>query len=57
MCSILCLETFPQPPDVDNGNVLYSEEDCLSFNIYSPIAAGGCLVDAVPKLPVMFYSK
>ncbi|KAI9568484.1 alpha beta-hydrolase [Boletus coccyginus] len=44
-----------QPPDVDNGHVLYSEEDCLSLNIYSPIAAGGCPMDAVPKLPVMFY--
>jgi carboxylesterase type B len=37
--------------------VFQNEEDCLSLNIYSPIATGGCPLDAAPKLPVMFYSK
>ena len=36
---------------------LQSKEDCLSLNIYSPIAIGGCPLDAAPKFPVIFYSK
>ena len=36
---------------------LQSKEDCLSLNIYSPIAIGGCPLDAAPKFLVMFYSK
>ncbi|KAG8214344.1 Carboxylesterase [Butyriboletus roseoflavus] len=30
-------------------------EDCLSLNVYSPIAVGGSALGAAPKLLVMFY--
>ncbi|KAG9308877.1 hypothetical protein JVU11DRAFT_11337 [Chiua virens] len=46
-----------QPPDVDNGHMLHIEEDCLSLNVYSPVARGKFSSGAFPKLPVMFYSK
>ncbi|KIJ64611.1 hypothetical protein HYDPIDRAFT_132661 [Hydnomerulius pinastri MD-312] len=44
-----------QPPDADNGHVVYSGEDCLSLNVYSPVATGGVSPDTAPKLPVMFF--
>ena len=46
-------KTSAYPPDVDNGRVLHTEEDCLTLNVYSPIVAGGCPQDAASKLPVM----
>lgn len=36
--------------------MLYSEEDCLSLNVYSPVVVGETPLDVSPKLPVMFYS-
>ena len=36
---------------------LQNKEDCLCLNIYSPIAIGGCPLDAALKFPVIFYSK
>ncbi|KAG9308861.1 alpha beta-hydrolase [Chiua virens] len=44
-----------QPPDVDNGHMLHIEEDCLSLNVYSPVARGKISSGVFPKLPVMFY--
>ncbi|KIJ64610.1 hypothetical protein HYDPIDRAFT_167886 [Hydnomerulius pinastri MD-312] len=44
-----------QPPDADNGHLLYTGEDCLQLNVYSPVAIGGSSPDTAPKLPVMFF--
>ncbi|EPQ50984.1 alpha/beta-hydrolase [Gloeophyllum trabeum ATCC 11539] len=45
-----------QPPDADNGHLLYSGEDCLQLNIFTPVVNTGSNAGAgSSKLPVMFY--
>ncbi|KAH7925556.1 alpha beta-hydrolase [Leucogyrophana mollusca] len=45
-----------QPPDADNGHQVYSGEDCLSLNVYTPLVAADQGKDeTAPKLPVMFF--
>ena len=45
-----------QAPDADNGHILYTAEDCLQLNVYSPVATGGLNPITAPRLPVMFFS-
>ncbi|KAG2146243.1 alpha beta-hydrolase [Suillus clintonianus] len=45
-----------QPPNVDNGHMVWTEEDCLQLNVYSPIVVlGGQAEQSTSKLPVMFF--
>ncbi|KDQ52050.1 hypothetical protein JAAARDRAFT_62194 [Jaapia argillacea MUCL 33604] len=45
-----------QPPDADNGHLLWTNEDCLYLNVYSPIVNTGTTPNITsPKLPVMFF--
>ncbi|KAF8546375.1 alpha beta-hydrolase [Imleria badia] len=44
-----------QAPDADNGHILYTAEDCLQLNVYSPVATGGVSPITAPRLPVMFF--
>ncbi|KAH0826194.1 alpha beta-hydrolase [Lanmaoa asiatica] len=53
--AISCGLTALQAPDADNGHVLYTTEDCLQLNVYSPVATGGASPITVPRLPVMFF--
>ncbi|KZT68210.1 alpha/beta-hydrolase [Daedalea quercina L-15889] len=46
----------PQPPDADNGHQLYTDEDCLYLNVFSPVVNSATnSVQTTPKLPVMFF--
>ncbi|KZT27425.1 alpha beta-hydrolase [Neolentinus lepideus HHB14362 ss-1] len=45
-----------QPPDADNGHLVYSGEDCLQLNVFTPVVNTGLSASAgTAKLPVMFY--
>ncbi|KZT11252.1 alpha beta-hydrolase [Laetiporus sulphureus 93-53] len=45
-----------QPPDADNGHLLYTDEDCMYLNVFSPVVNSGTIHDeSAPKLPVMFF--
>ncbi|TFK52302.1 alpha beta-hydrolase [Heliocybe sulcata] len=45
-----------QPPDADNGHLLYSGEDCLQLNVFTPVVnTGSAAGSGSAKLPVMFY--
>ncbi|KAG1725308.1 alpha beta-hydrolase [Suillus lakei] len=44
-----------QPPNVDNGHRVWTEEDCLQLNVYSPTVVGGQAADCTPSFPVMFF--
>ncbi|TFY65487.1 hypothetical protein EVJ58_g1951 [Rhodofomes roseus] len=46
----------PQPPDADNGHLLYTNEDCLYLNVFSPVVDSAMnSIQTAPKLPVMFF--
>ncbi|KZT12089.1 alpha/beta-hydrolase [Laetiporus sulphureus 93-53] len=46
----------PQAPDADNGHLLYTDEDCMYLNVFSPVVNSGTIHDEIaPKLPVMFF--
>ncbi|KZT27424.1 alpha beta-hydrolase [Neolentinus lepideus HHB14362 ss-1] len=46
----------PQAPDPDNGYQLYTDEDCLQLNVFSPIVdLRQKKTGDSPKLPVMFF--
>ncbi|KIJ60208.1 hypothetical protein HYDPIDRAFT_117469 [Hydnomerulius pinastri MD-312] len=45
-----------QAPDADNGHQLYTSEDCLSLNIYTPVVhVDNAGQGSSAKLPVMFF--
>ncbi|KDQ52043.1 hypothetical protein JAAARDRAFT_184634 [Jaapia argillacea MUCL 33604] len=45
-----------QPPDADNGHLVWTNEDCLTLNVFSPVVNTGSVLDpTAPKLPVMFF--
>ncbi|KAF9222951.1 alpha beta-hydrolase [Gyrodon lividus] len=45
-----------QVPDADNGHQLYTSEDCLSLNVYTPVVHVDKTGEGSPaKLPVMFF--
>ncbi|EGO19154.1 hypothetical protein SERLADRAFT_443197 [Serpula lacrymans var. lacrymans S7.9] len=47
-----------QPPDPDNGHLVYSGEDCLSLNVFTPVVkSASSSIDTAPKLPVMFFKS
>ncbi|TFK52301.1 alpha beta-hydrolase [Heliocybe sulcata] len=46
----------PQAPDADNGHQLYTDEDCLQLNVFTPIVdLQQNKVGEYQKLPVMFF--
>ncbi|KAF9821386.1 hypothetical protein IEO21_00632 [Rhodonia placenta] len=45
-----------QPPDADNGHLLYTDEDCMYLNVFTPVVKSGTVeMGFAPKLPVMFF--
>ncbi|EPQ50983.1 alpha/beta-hydrolase [Gloeophyllum trabeum ATCC 11539] len=44
-----------QLPDPDNGHLLYTEEDCLQLNVFTPVVDLRTDRSTAPKLPVMVF--